>query len=65
MTNKEEGFATSPALKQAEKFKYMGLYVTSDERQNTESKARIDKASAVMRELPRSVVMKRELSKTA
>ena len=53
------------ALKQVEKFKYLGVVFTSDGKQNEELDIRIGKASAVMRELQRSVVMKRELSKSA
>ena len=52
-------------LKQVEKFKYLGVAFTSDGRQDKELDTRIDKASAVMRALNYSVVMKRELSKKA
>ena len=52
-------------LKQVEKFKYLGVAFTSDERQDEELDTRIGKASAVMRALHYSVVMKRELSKKA
>ena len=52
-------------LKQVEKFKYLGVAFTSDGRQDKELDTRIGKASAVMRALHYSVVMKRELSKTA
>ena len=48
-------------LKQSEKFKYLGVSFTSDDRQNSELDIRIGKASAVMRQLHRSVVLKREL----
>ena len=48
-------------LKQSEKFKYLGVSFTSDGRQNSELDIRIGKASAVMRQLKRSVVLKREL----
>ena len=48
-------------LKQSEKFKYLGVSFTSDGRQNSESDIRIGKASAVMGQLHRSVVLKREL----
>ena len=48
-------------LKQSEKFKYLGVSFTSDGRQNSELDIRIGKASAVMRQLHRSVVLKREL----
>ena len=50
-------------LKQVEKFKYLGVAFTSDGRQDEELDTRIGKASAVMRALNYSVVMKRELSK--
>ena len=49
------------SLKQSEKFKYFGVSFTSDGRQNSELDIRIGKASAVMRQLHRSVVLKREL----
>ena len=52
-------------LKQVEKFKYLGVAFTSDGRQDEELDTRIGKASAVMRALRYSVVMKRELSKKA
>ena len=52
-------------LKQIEKFKYLGVAFTSDERQDEELDTLIGKASAVMRGLRYSVVMKRELSKKA
>ena len=52
-------------LKQGEKFRYLGVAFTSDGRQNKELNTRIGKASAVMRALHYSVVMKRELSKKA
>ena len=52
-------------LKQVEKFKYLGIAFTSDGRQDEELDTRIGKASAVMRALRYSVVMKRELSKKA
>ena len=48
-------------LQQSEKFKYLGVSFTSDGRLNSELDIRIGKASAVMRELHRSVVLKREL----
>ena len=47
--------------KQSEKFKYLGVSFTSDDRQNSELDISIGKASAVMRQLHRSVVLKREL----
>ena len=52
-------------LRQVEKFKYLGVAFTSDGRQDEELDTRIGKASAVMRALHDSVVMKRELSKKA
>ena len=52
-------------LKQVEKFKYLGVALTSDGRQDEELDTRISKASAVMRALHHSVVMKRELPKKA
>ena len=52
-------------LKQVEKFKNLGVAFTSDRRQDEELDTRISKASAVMRALHYSVVMKRELSKKA
>ena len=52
-------------LKQVEKFKYLGIAFTSDGRQDEELDTRIGKASAVMRALHYSVIMKRELSKKA
>ena len=51
--------------KQAEKFKYLAVAFTSGERQDEELDIRIGKASAAMRALHYSVVMKRELSKKA
>jgi len=53
------------SLKQVEKFKYLGVVFTSDERQDEELDTWIGKASAVMRALQYSIVMKRELSKKA
>ena len=47
--------------KHPEKFKYLSDSFTSDGRQNSELDIRIGKASAVMRQLHRSVVLKREL----
>ena len=52
-------------LKQVEKFKYLEVAFTSDGRQDEELDTQIDKASAVLRALHYSVVMKRELSKKA
>ena len=51
--------------KQVEKFKYLGIAFTSDGRQDEEMDTRVGKASAVMRALHYSVVIKRELSKNA
>ena len=48
-------------LQQTEKFKYLGVTLSSDGRQNNELDTRIEKASALMRQLYRSVVLKREL----
>jgi len=48
-----------------EKFKYLEVVCTSDGRQDEELDTRIGKASAVLRALQYSVVMKRELSKKA
>ena len=52
-------------LKQVEMFKYLGVAFTSDGRQDEELDTRIGKASAVMRALHYSIVIKRELSKNA
>ena len=51
------------SLKQMEKFKYLGVSFTSDGRQDEELDVRSGKASAVMRALHHSVVLKRELSR--
>ena len=48
-------------LKQVEKFKYLGVAFTSDGRLDEELDTRIGKASAVMRALHNSVVMKRRI----
>jgi len=53
------------SLKQVEKFKHLGVVFTSDGRQVEEKDIRTGKASAVMRALQYSVVMKQELSKKA
>ena len=45
--------------------KYLGVTFTSDGRQDEELDTRIGKASAIMRALHHSVVMKRVLSKNA
>ena len=54
-------------LKQVEKFKYLGVAFTSDGRQDDEpdTGTRVGKASAVMRGLLYSIVMKQEFSKKA
>ena len=52
-------------LKQVEKFKYLGVAFTSDGRQDEEMDTQFGNASAVMRALHFSAVMKRELSKKA
>ena len=48
-------------LQQTEKFKYLGVVFSSDGRQNNELDTRIEKVSAEMRQLYRSVVLKQEL----
>jgi len=48
-------------LKQVDSFKYLGVAFTSDGRLDTELNTRIAAAGAVMRQLQRSVVTKREL----
>ena len=48
-------------VKPTEKFKYLGLTFSSDGRQDNELNTRFEKASAVRRQLYRSVVLKREL----
>ena len=52
-------------LKQVEKFEYLGVAFTSDQRQDEELDTQACKDSAVMRVLHYSVVIKRELSKNA
>ena len=52
-------------LKQTEKFKYLGVAFTCDGRPDEELDTRIGKASAVMRALHYSIVIKREWSKKA
>ena len=52
-------------LKQSEKFKYLDVSFTSDGGQNSKCSIRIGKASAVMRQLHRSVVLKRKLCSRA
>ena len=51
-------------LKQKEKFKHLEVAFTSDGKQDEEMDTRCDKASAVMRALHYSVVMKQESLKT-
>jgi len=53
------------SLKQVEKFKCLGVLYPNDGRQDEELDTRMGKASAVMRVLQYSIVMKRELSKKA
>ena len=48
------------SLKQVEKFKYLGVAFTSDGKQDEELDSRSVKASAVMRALHHSVVLKRD-----
>ena len=52
-------------LPQVEEFKYLGVLFTSEGRMEREINRRIGAASAVMRTLHRSVVVKRELSRKA
>ena len=52
-------------LKHGERFKYLGVAFTSDEKQDEELDSRIGKVNAVMRALHDSVVIRRELSKQA
>ncbi|TWW54384.1 hypothetical protein D4764_0180610 [Takifugu flavidus] len=52
-------------LLQVEEFKYLGVFFTSEGRMEQEIDRRISVASAVMRTLHRSVVVKRELSRKA
>ncbi|TWW69209.1 hypothetical protein D4764_18G0000150 [Takifugu flavidus] len=52
-------------LPQVEEFKYLGVLFTSEGRMEQEIDRRIGAASAVMRTLHRSVVVKRELSRKA
>ncbi|TWW81741.1 hypothetical protein D4764_01G0015560 [Takifugu flavidus] len=52
-------------LPQVEEFKYLGVLFTSEGRMEWEIDRRIGAASAVMRTLHRSVVVKRELSRKA
>ena len=51
-------------LQEVEKFKHLGVVFASDGRWSEEIDTRIGKANAVLRELYRSVVTKRELSIT-
>ncbi|TWW73389.1 hypothetical protein D4764_15G0007830 [Takifugu flavidus] len=52
-------------LPQVEEFKYLGMLFTSEGRMEREIDRRIGAASAVMRALNRSVVVKKELSRKA
>ena len=52
-------------LKQAEKFKFLGVAFTSNGRQDDELDTQISKASAVVRALHCLLFMKQELSKNA
>jgi len=52
-------------LQQVEKFKWIGVILTSDRRRNKESDTRIGKAIAFLREIYRSVLTKRLLTNTA
>lgn len=52
-------------LPQVEEFKYLGVLFTSEGRKECEIDRRIGAASAVMRSLYRSIVVKRELSQKA
>ena len=48
-------------LKQTERFKYLGVRFSSDRRQDNELNTRTGEASAVLCQLYRSVILKREL----
>jgi hypothetical protein len=52
-------------LQQVEKFKYLGFTFTSDGKFDTEINSRIGKAGVVLRELYRTIVTKKELSREA
>jgi len=52
-------------LQQVEKFKYLGVVLTSDGRRSKEFDTWIGKANAVLSELYRSVFTRREFSNTA
>ena len=52
-------------LPQVEEFKYLGVLFTSEGRMEREIDGRIGAASAVLRALRRSVVVKKELSQKA
>ena len=49
-------------MEQVEKFKYLGVWFSSDGRYGNEIDGRIVRASAVLRELWRTVVAKSEIS---
>ena len=53
------------SLKQVEKFKYLGVVFSSDERRDEELDVRSGQAHAVMRALHHSIVLKRELLRKA
>ena len=55
----------SELLPQAKEFKYLGVWCTSEGKMEREMDRRIGAASAVMRVLYRSVVVKKELSRKA
>ena len=69
-TSKSEAMACplrvgGETLPQVEEFKYLGVLFTSEGRMEREIDRRIGAASAVMRSLYRSVVVKKELSQKA
>ncbi|CAM1329864.1 Uncharacterised protein r2_g3900 [Pycnogonum litorale] len=54
-------YVSGVPLKQVEKFKYRGVVFTNDGRQDIELDTRIAAAGAVIRQLQRSVLLRREL----
>ncbi|TWW67270.1 hypothetical protein D4764_02G0003110 [Takifugu flavidus] len=64
-TSKFKAMVKEEILPQVEEFKYLGVLFTSEGRMEQEIDRRIGAASAVMRTLHRSVVVKRELSQKA